>query len=107
MTVSESRSRKFSRRAILKVGAAIGAWPLVKVSRGFAEETIGNFPAGVSGPSVFVGLTVPLTGPYSAEGDDMQRGYKLGIEHLNSGGGLGRQDSHAIRQRRARKKDRV
>jgi len=86
--MSESRSRKFSRRAILKVGAAIGALPLVKVSRGFAQETIGNFPAGASGPSVFVGLTVPLTGPYSAEGDDMQRGYKLGIEHLNNGGGL-------------------
>jgi branched-chain amino acid transport system substrate-binding protein len=86
--MSESRSSKFSRRTVLKAGAAIGALPLIKVSRSFAQEAIGNFPAGVSGPSVFVGLTIPLTGPYSAEGNDMQRGYQLGIEHLNSGGGL-------------------
>jgi branched-chain amino acid transport system substrate-binding protein len=86
--MSESRSSRFSRRTVLKAGAAIGALPLIKVSRGFAQETIGNFPAGVSGPSVFVGLTIPLTGPYSAEGNDMQKGYQLGIEHLNKGGGL-------------------
>ena len=86
--MSESRSTKFTRRTLLKAGAAIGAMPLLKVSRGFAEESIGNFPAGVSGPSVFVGLTIPLTGPYSADGDDLQKGYKLAIKHLNSGGGL-------------------
>jgi branched-chain amino acid transport system substrate-binding protein len=86
--MSESRSNKISRRTVLKAGAAMGALPLIKVSRGFTQETIGNFPAGVSGPSVFVGLTIPLTGPYSAEGNDMQRGYQLGIDHLNRGGGL-------------------
>jgi branched-chain amino acid transport system substrate-binding protein len=86
--MSESRSTKFTRRTLLKAGAAIGAMPLLKVSRGFAQESIGNFPAGVSGPSVFVGLTIPLTGPYSADGDDLQKGYKLAIKHLNSGGGL-------------------
>jgi branched-chain amino acid transport system substrate-binding protein len=86
--MSQSPRSKLSRRAVLKAGAAIGAMPLIRISRGFAEQTVGNFPAGVSGPSVFVGLTVPLTGPYSAEGDDMQRGYKLGIRHLNNGGGL-------------------
>jgi hypothetical protein len=84
----QSPPGKLSRRAVLKAGAAIGAMPLVGIPRGFAQETVGNFPAGVSGPGVFVGLTVPLTGPYSAEGDDMQRGYKLGIKHLNNGGGL-------------------
>jgi branched-chain amino acid transport system substrate-binding protein len=84
----ESRSTKFNRRSLLKAGAALGAMPLVNVSRGFAQETIGNYPAGTSGPSVFVGLTIPLTGPYSGEGDDMQKGYKLAIDHLNNGGGL-------------------
>jgi branched-chain amino acid transport system substrate-binding protein len=86
--MSESRSTKVTRRTVLKAGTAIGAMPLLKVSRGFAEESIGNFPAGVSGPSVFVGLTIPLTGPYSADGDDLQKGYKLAIKHLNGGGGL-------------------
>ena len=79
---------KIDRRTILKAGAAIGALPLFNISRGLAEETIGSYPAGVSGSTAFVGLTIPLTGPYSAEGDDMKKGYELGIEHLNAGGGL-------------------
>ena len=86
--MSKSQAGKFSRRTLLKAGAAISAMPLVNVSSGFAQETIGNYPAGTSGSSVFVGLTNPLTGPYSGEGDDMQKGYKLAIEHLNNGGGL-------------------
>jgi branched-chain amino acid transport system substrate-binding protein len=78
-----------NRRSLLKHAAAVGAFPLVNISRGWAaEETIGNFPAGVQGDSVFVGLTVPLTGAYSAEGGDLQKGYELAISHLNSGGGL-------------------
>ncbi len=41
--MSEFRSGKLSRRAVLRAGAAIGAIPLFKVSRGFAEEPVGNF----------------------------------------------------------------
>jgi branched-chain amino acid transport system substrate-binding protein len=83
-------SRKgLNRRSLLKHAAAAGAFPLVNISRSWAaEETIGNYPAGVQGDSVFVGLTVPLTGAYSAEGGDLQKGYELAISHLNSGGGL-------------------
>jgi ABC-type branched-subunit amino acid transport system substrate-binding protein len=82
-----SRAR-FDRRTLLKAGAALGALPLIDVPGAFAEDAVGNFPAGVSGSTAFVGLTIPLTGPYSAEGDDMQKGYQLGIDHLNNGGGL-------------------
>ncbi|HKS84309.1 MAG TPA: substrate-binding protein [Pseudolabrys sp.] len=78
-----------NRRSLLKGAAALGAFPLVNVARSWAaEETIGNYPAGVQGDSVFVGLTCPLTGPYSAEGGDLQKGYELAIGHLNGGGGL-------------------
>jgi ABC-type branched-subunit amino acid transport system substrate-binding protein len=74
---------------VLKGAAALSAFPLVNVARSWAaEETIGNFPAGVQGDSVFIGLTCPLTGPYSAEGGDLQKGYELAIGHLNNGGGL-------------------
>ena len=31
-------------------------------------QTIGNFPAGVSGNSIFIGFCCPLTGSYSADG---------------------------------------
>src|SRR5665213_1060065 len=87
--MSKESRKGLNRRSLLKQAAAIGAFPLVNISRSFAaEETIGNFPAGVQGDSVFVGLTCPLTGAYSAEGGDLQKGYELAIGHLNSGGGL-------------------
>jgi branched-chain amino acid transport system substrate-binding protein len=78
-----------TRRRILKgAAAAAGAWPLFHIRRGFAEDAIGNWPDGVKGDTAFVGITTPLTGPYSAEGDDLLKGYQLAIEHLNGGGGL-------------------
>jgi branched-chain amino acid transport system substrate-binding protein len=78
-----------SRRCVLRGAAAAGALPLLAPLRGVAaEETIGNYPAGVQGDSVFVGVTTPLTGPYSADGEDHLKGYQLAIEHLNGGGGL-------------------
>ena len=46
---------------------------------------LGNWPQGASGKSVFVGITSPLTGPYSAAGEDLKAGYELVIEQLNSG----------------------
>jgi ABC-type branched-subunit amino acid transport system substrate-binding protein len=56
-------------------------------------EKLGNFPDGVAGDSVFVGLTCDLTGPYSAEGTDERRGYELAIEQINNGDPLARKIS--------------
>ena len=87
--MSKESRKGLNRRSLLKQAAAVGAFPLLNISRSFAaEETIGNYPAGVQGDSVFVGLTLPLTGAYSAEGGDLQKGYELAIGHLNNGGGL-------------------
>jgi ABC-type branched-subunit amino acid transport system substrate-binding protein len=47
--------------------------------------TIGNFPAGVAGDSVFVGISTPLTGSYSADGEDLQLGYEMAIAEINEG----------------------
>ncbi|HUZ74776.1 MAG TPA: substrate-binding protein [Stellaceae bacterium] len=78
-----------SRRSVLGGVATVGAAPFILRARGFAAgETIGNWPAGVAGKTAFVGVTSPLTGPYSADGEDHLKGYQLAIEHLNSGGGL-------------------
>jgi branched-chain amino acid transport system substrate-binding protein len=83
------KQNSISRRRVLGGAAAAGALPLLAPVRGVAaEETIGNYPAGVQGDSVFVGVTTPLTGPYSADGEDHLKGYQLAIEHLNGGGGL-------------------
>lgn len=50
--------------------------------------SLGTFPAGVSGDSVFVGLSVPLTGAYSTAGHDEQKGYELAFEQINNGTGM-------------------
>src|SRR5690606_4142808 len=46
---------------------------------------LGNFPAGVSGDTVVAGLTLDLTGPYSAEGAGQRRGFELAAELINNG----------------------
>jgi ABC-type branched-subunit amino acid transport system substrate-binding protein len=83
------RHDSVSRRRVLGGMAAVAAAPYVMRAGGaLAEDAIGNYPAGVQGESVFVGVSVPLTGAYSSDGADMLKGYQLAIEHLNSGGGL-------------------
>ena len=87
--MARRKQHPVSRRRILKgAAAAAGAWPFFHIPKGFAEDAIGNWPDGVKGDTAFIGITTPLTGPYSAEGDDLLKGYQLAIEHLNSGGGL-------------------
>ena len=85
-----SRNRNsLSRRHILGGMAAAATLPFISARRSFgAEEAVGNWPAGVQGDSVFVGVTTPLTGPYSADGVDHLKGYQLAFEHLNEGTGL-------------------
>jgi ABC-type branched-subunit amino acid transport system substrate-binding protein len=46
---------------------------------------LGTFPDGAKGSTVFIGGVMPLTGPYSSSGKDMQLGFELAIEHLNDG----------------------
>lgn len=87
--MSQARPKTLNRRHILKGAAAVGVLPFLHIPRvDAAEPTIGTYPAGVKGDSVFVGVTTPLTGPYSADGEDHLKGYQLAIEHLNGGGGL-------------------
>lgn len=78
-----------NRRNVLKLGAAAaGALPFIDSRSALAAPSIGTWPSGVSGDTAFVGITIPLTGPYSADGDDHLKGYQLAIEHLNHGGGI-------------------
>jgi ABC-type branched-subunit amino acid transport system substrate-binding protein len=49
------------------------------------EPPIGTWPAGSSGSSVFIGITVPRTGTYAVQGEDELKGYQLAVEHINSG----------------------
>lgn len=81
-----------TRRHVLKGGAAATAGLLAPglflPSRTWAAQhhpALGSYPAGVQGKSVLVGITVPLTGPYSAAGKDERHGYELAIEQINKG----------------------
>lgn len=83
-----------TRRNFLKLTAA-GAGLLALpggLREAFAQglTPLGNFPAGVQGDTAFIGVSVPLTGPFSAEGKDQQLGFELAFEHLNSGKWVGK-----------------
>jgi branched-chain amino acid transport system substrate-binding protein len=79
-----------SRRGLIKagfgvtaVGFLLGDSPLSALAKSY--PALGTFPAGSSGGSIFIGGVMPLTGPYSASGRDMQLGFELAVEHLNDG----------------------
>lgn len=86
--------RRTSRRAFLHQAVATGAG-LGALSSGLAsgiapawakdEPPIGTWPAGSSGNSVFIGITVPRTGTYAVQGEDELKGYQLAVEHINAG----------------------
>jgi branched-chain amino acid transport system substrate-binding protein len=81
-----------TRRAMLKGGGALAAAaalprfaPVVKSYAAENYPALGTYPAGSSGSSVFIGITVPRTGTYAVSGEDELKGYMLAVEHLNSG----------------------
>ncbi len=88
--MTENRTRTgLGRRRIMQVGvgAAGGALlPTAARTAAAAPAPIGTWPAGATGSSVFVGITSPLTGAYSADGKDHVLGYELAIAEINAGG---------------------
>jgi len=79
-----------SRRSLLQAGAGLIGGALLPGSMtgaALAEDhpAIGTYPAGSSGSSVFIGISVPRTGTYALQGEDELKGYQLAVEHLNSG----------------------
>lgn len=86
----DDRQGGVDRRVFLKAGLGVAGGLLLPGMPGWALAAdqyppLANYPAGVAGDSVFVGLTVDLTGPYSAEGADERKGYELAIEQINNG----------------------
>jgi ABC-type branched-subunit amino acid transport system substrate-binding protein len=90
MTKLHSGSGGLTRRSALQSGAAVlgGAMLTPYMSMPvYADDkqAIGTWPDGSSGSSVFVGVTVPRTGTYAAQGEDELKGIQLAIEHINAG----------------------
>jgi ABC-type branched-subunit amino acid transport system substrate-binding protein len=79
-----------SRRDFVRTGLTVAgslALPAGFVARALADDhpAVGTWPAGVSGSTVFVGITVPRTGTYAVQGEDELKGYELAVEHINAG----------------------
>ena len=47
---------------------------LILSARAADNPPLGTYPEGSSGPSVFVGISVPRTGTYAAAGEDLHQG---------------------------------
>ncbi len=82
-----------SRRRLLQTAAGLAGGAMLPAGfmpKAFGEDrpAIGTYPAGSSGSSVFIGITVPRTGTYALQGEDELKGYQLAIEHINSGNEL-------------------
>ena len=79
-----------SRRRLLQTAAGLAGGTMLPaglVMPAYADDkpAIGTYPAGSSGSSVFIGISVPRTGTYAVQGEDELKGYELAIEHINSG----------------------
>src|SRR3954468_17559141 len=76
-----------SRRSLLQGSAGVIGGALLPALPAFAEDkpAIGTSPAGVSGSTAFIGISVPRTGTYAVQGEDELKGYQLAIEHINEG----------------------
>ena len=80
------------RRSFLKTSAGIagglaatGLYSSAALAQKKDYPALGNYPAGVAGDTVVAGLTLDLTGPYSAEGAGQRRGFELAAELINNG----------------------
>ncbi len=80
----------FDRRKLLVAGAGgmLGTLPSLRGAFAQGPARIGTFPDGVAADSVFVGITVPLTGVFSGDGNDLKLGYELAISQINAGGAI-------------------
>ncbi len=79
-------TKKWSRRDILKAGAASGiitGMPMFYMKNAFAANFL-NDPG--SAAYVTFGFNVPQTGAYADEGADELRAYKLAVKHINGEG---------------------
>jgi branched-chain amino acid transport system substrate-binding protein len=83
---AKGTGRDLGRRSFLA-----GAGGAVSVLGGLysgAHVTRSASAAGLEGPPVKIGSSVPLTGFAAADGEDMMRGFDLALEEMNGLGGI-------------------
>jgi branched-chain amino acid transport system substrate-binding protein len=92
-----SASNGLSRRRLLRqavaTGAGLGSLSLgapafIRTALAADHPPLGTYPDCCSGSAVTIGITVPRTGTYAAQGEDELKGMMLAIEHINEGNEL-------------------
>lgn len=86
---------EFTRRGLIKTGAAAGAGLAMPTIFTGAANAYTNEPKG---SSVILGFNVPQSGPYADEGADELRAYELAVEHLNGGGDGGMMNTFSSKE---------
>jgi branched-chain amino acid transport system substrate-binding protein len=81
----DDERRQLIRAGLGVAGAMVLPMGFASSARAADQPPIGTWPAGASGSSVFIGITVPRTGTYAVQGEDELKGYQLAIEHINAG----------------------
>ncbi len=87
MTDSKKPNNVWSRRDVLKAGAAsalVTGAPLFFTRNAWAEKDFRNNPGDAK--SITLGFNVPQTGAYADEGADELRAFKLAAKHINGEG---------------------
>ncbi|WP_458187317.1 substrate-binding protein [Haladaptatus sp. NG-WS-4] len=78
-----------TRRDMVKIAGGASATGIAGVAGTASAQDdyppLGNYP--IEGNTATFGFNVPQSGPYSSEGQDELRAYKLAVRHLNNGGG--------------------
>ena len=90
-------SPSFSRRSVIR-GAGSAALGLAGASALGGLMTTTARAAFTGSRPYKIGFVAPLTGPVAPEGISMQRGFDLGLEHLNAASGIGGQKVEAVTQ---------
>jgi branched-chain amino acid transport system substrate-binding protein len=67
------------RKSLFKLAAALFAGTLA---------TFGGLPEAAAQSKVKIGIVLPLSGPFALGGQNVKRGYDLGVEQINSTGGI-------------------
>jgi ABC-type branched-subunit amino acid transport system substrate-binding protein len=86
--MTEGNLTRPTRRTILRTGGALLASATAGLpALAWAEDqpALGTWPEGSAGKEVFIGITVPRTGTYAAQGEDELKGMMLAVEHINAG----------------------
>ena len=90
-------SPSLSRRSVVQGGGRLA--PGLAGGSMLAGLTTTTARADFMGSRPFkIGFVAPLTGPVAPEGLSMQRGFDLGLEHLNAAGGIAGQKVEAVTQ---------